>query len=235
MERSENLKTLDNYERLAYYYEKLLEDDEAFSLWLEYIESYPAKKILELASGNGALANILKEKGYQILASDISKSMQSVAVKRYDLPYLILNMIDFKLDDKFDMILCVCDSINYLSDYEEMKRMFENVYEHLNEGGVFIFDMHHPQRLSEFKEEYIEEGYIDDVAYQWTILADQMTDELLENFIFYEKEGIVMENHCQKVFAIDKVRDLLKASQFEVKVYEDFIKDEKVLFIGEKK
>ncbi len=235
MERSENLKTLDNYERLAYYYEKLLEDDEAFSLWLEYIESYPAKKVLELASGNGALANILKEKGYQILASDISKSMQNVAVKRYDLPYLILNMIDFKLDDKFDMILCVCDSINYLSDYEEMKRMFENVYEHLNEGGVFIFDMHHPQRLSEFKEEYIEEGYIDDVAYQWTILADQMTDELLENFIFYEKEGIVMENHSQKVFAIDKVRDLLIASQFEVKVYEDFIKDEKVLFIGEKK
>ena len=39
MERSENLKTLDNYERLSYYYEKLLEDDEAFSLWLEYIES----------------------------------------------------------------------------------------------------------------------------------------------------------------------------------------------------
>ena len=66
MERSENLKTLDNYERLAYYYEKLLEDDEAFSLWLEYIESYPAKKILELASGNGALANILKEKGYDV-------------------------------------------------------------------------------------------------------------------------------------------------------------------------
>ena len=51
----------------------------------------------------------------------------------------------------------------------------------------------------------------------------------------YEKEGIVMENHSQKVFAIDKVRDLLIASQFEVKVYEDFIKDEKVLFIGEKK
>ena len=75
------------------------------------------KTVLELASGSGILADILAKKGYIVTASDISKDMKEVAKNNYDGEYLILNMIDYHLDRKFDLIICFVDSINYL--YEE--------------------------------------------------------------------------------------------------------------------
>ena len=38
MEGSANSRAVSNYEMLARYYDELLQDEEALSLWLEYIE-----------------------------------------------------------------------------------------------------------------------------------------------------------------------------------------------------
>lgn len=162
-------KEVKEYEYLAKYYDYLLGDEDAFDFWLEYINAKDYHTVLELASGSGVLAGILKKQGKEVTASDISKEMKEVATNNFDGEYLILNMIDFDLHKKYDLILCVCDSINYLYE-EELEQMFKSVYKHLNDGGRFIFDMHNPKRLKEFDEEYIEEGQIDEnVYYQWTI------------------------------------------------------------------
>lgn len=222
------------YEYLAYYYDYLLGDEEAFDYWLKYINEKPFKTCLELASGSGVLANILKKQGVDIIASDISENMKDVALNNYDLDYRILNMIDFKLDKSFDLILCVVDSINYLY-LDEMDRMFENVYKHLNDGGRFIFDMHNTKRLAEFSEEYIEEGQIDmDTFYQWTINSDIEDKTISEHFAFYTKEGIISEQHTQNVYEVKEVTGLLEKHHFKVRVIDDFVEDEKVLIIGEK-
>ena len=47
MERSTNSKNVDNYAELSKYYDSLLRDDEAFSLWLKYIEEEPFDAQLE--------------------------------------------------------------------------------------------------------------------------------------------------------------------------------------------
>ena len=70
MERSD--KEVKEYDYLAKYYDFLLGDEEAFDYWLNYVEEEPFKTCLELASGSGVMAKILKEKGYDIIASDIS-------------------------------------------------------------------------------------------------------------------------------------------------------------------
>lgn len=223
------------YEYLAKYYDYLLGDKEAFNYWLKYIEEKPFKTCLELASGSGVLAGILEEKGYEIIASDISNEMKEVSKDNYKGDYLILNMIDFNLDKKFDLVLCVCDSINYLYE-DELPTMFNSVYKHLNDGGRFIFDMHNPKRLDEFKEEYIEEGRIDDgTFYQWTINSDVDDKTINEHFTFYKEDGMITEQHTQNVFDVKDVEDKLENAGFNVRIIEDFIEDEKILFIGEKK
>lgn len=232
MERSEYIKTLDSYEYLADYYDELLQDEDSLYLWLDKIKAHNVKTILELASGSGVMASLLKNEDYQIKASDISSAMQRVAKKRFDGEYLLLNMIDFNLEEHFDMIICFCDSINYLNDYSEMEQMFKTVYSHLNDKGVFLFDMHHPHRLKEFKEEYIEEGFVKDVPYQWTILADEEAEELSEHFVFYDKSGMIEENHSQKVFDPKKTAVLLQRCGFKVTIDENFIPEEKVLIEG---
>ena len=160
--------------------------------------------------------------------------MKDVATKNYNLDYHILNMIDFDLKQSFDLILCVCDSINYLY-LDELDSMFKCVYKHLNNGGRFIFDMHNSKRLEEFLEEYIEEGQIDeDTFYQWTINSDVDDKTISEHFAFYTKEGMITEQHTQNVFDLDDVCKILENNNFKVNVIKDFVEDEKILIIGEK-
>lgn len=227
-------KEVKEYEYLAKYYDYLLGDEEAFDFWLEYINAKDYHTVLELASGSGVLASILKKQGKEVTASDISKEMKEVATNNFDGEYLILNMIDFDLHKKYDLILCVCDSINYLYE-EELEQMFKSVYKHLNGGGRFIFDMHNPKRLKEFDEEYIEEGQIDEnVYYQWTINSDTFDRTVNEHFTFYTPEGMIQEQHTQNVFEVDDVKNKLENVGLESEVVMDFIEDEKILFIGTK-
>lgn len=227
-------KEVKEYEYLAKYYDYLLGDEEAFKFWLEYINAKDYHTVLELASGSGVLAGILKKQGKEVTASDISKEMKEVATNNFDGEYLILNMIDFDLHKKYDLILCVCDSINYLYE-EELEQMFKSVYKHLNDGGRFIFDIHNPKRLKEFDEEYIEEGQIDEnVYYQWTINSDTFDRTVNEHFTFYTPEGMIQEQHTQNVFEVDDVKNKLENVGLESEVVMDFIEDEKILFIGTK-
>lgn len=215
-------KEVKEYEYLAKYYDYLLGDEEAFKFWLEYINAKDYHTVLELASGSGVLAGILKKQGKEVTASDISKEMKEVATNNFD------------LHKKYDLILCVCDSINYLYE-EELEQMFKSVYKHLNDGGRFIFDMHNPKRLKEFDEEYIEEGQIDEnVYYQWTINSDTFDRTVNEHFTFYTPEGMIQEQHTQNVFEVDDVKNKLENVGLESEVVMDFIKDEKILFIGTK-
>ena len=227
-------KEVKEYEYLAKYYDYLLGDEEAFKFWLEYINAKDYHTVLELASGSSVLAGILKKQGKEVTASDISKEMKEVATNNFDGEYLILNMIDFDLHKKYDLILCVCDSINYLYE-EELEQMFKSVYKHLNDGGRFIFDMHNPKRLKEFDEEYIEEGQIDEnVYYQWTINSDTFDRTVNEHFTFYTPDGMIQEQHTQNVFEVDDVKNKLENVGLESEVVMDFIEDEKILFIGTK-
>ena len=232
MEGSASSKNVSNYEMLAKSYDELLQDEEALSLWLEYIEEEKFNSVLELASGSGVMADILKNKGYDIIASDISESMKDVSKNNYDGEYLILNMCDYHLDKKFDLILCICDSINYL-EKEELDNFFKCAYEHLNDNGRLIFDMHHMARIKEFREQYIEEGFVLDTPYQWTIMSDEYSNLINEHFTFYTKDAMIQEHHTQNVFNPELIKDKMKGL-FDTRVIEDFVEDEKLLVIGRK-
>lgn len=232
MERFNN-KNLNAYDYLAYYYDMLLGDEEAFNLWLNEIEKEEFSSVLELASGSGVLAQILTKKGYQVIASDISTSMKEAAKKNYDGEYLILNMADYHLNKKFDLLLCVCDSFNYLV-LDEIKNFFKCAYEHLNKNGRIIFDMHHINRLVEFEEEYIEEGEIEGLQYQWTINSDKTSNLINEHFTFYTSDGMIQEQHTQHVYQVNDVLKIMKEIGFGVECNNDFVKNEKVLIVGRK-
>lgn len=232
MERSANNKNVSNYEILAQYYDELLQDKESLNLWLKYIEEEPFNSVLELASGSGVMAGILKSKGYDIVASDLSQSMMEVSKNNYSGDYRIINMIDYRLERKFDLILCICDSINYLEP-NELDSFFKCAYEHLNNNGRLIFDMHSLKRLEEFKEQYVEEGYVLNTPYQWTIMSDPLDNLINEHFTFYTKDAMIQEHHTQNVFNPELIKNKMN-KLFDIRIIDDFVEDEKLLFIGRK-
>lgn len=226
------------YKTLAYYYDELLGDNDSLKLWINQLEkNIKGKKVLELACGSGELAIMLAKKGYDVFATDLSSSMIEVAEKKVHLPNLkfdVMDMTNFQINEKYDAIICFCDSFNYLNNYNEVSLMIKNVYNHLNENGVFIFDTHHSERLNEFENEYIEEGYVNDLAYSWTILSDKINNTLMEHFAFYTTEGLIEEDHLQHVFDIVELKKLMLEGNYQVEVINEFIEAEKALVIGRK-
>lgn len=230
MERFNN-RNLEAYDYLAYYYDELLGDEESLNFWLAEMEKEKFVSVLELAAGSGTMAKILKNKGYEVTASDISQSMKEASKDKYNGEYLILNMADYNLNRKFDLIICICDSVNYLN-LEEFKSFVKCAKKHLNKNGRLLFDMHNIKRLKEFKEEYIEEGQLSTVQYQWTIKSNQSDNTLHEHFTFYTPDGMIQEQHLQYVYNPKTIIEIMNNEGFNVKYIEDFIKDEKVLLVG---
>ena len=105
------------------------------------------RSLLELACGTGNLLQHFIDE-YEISGIDISASMLAQAKKKLpNAPLFQMNMADFKLNRKFDLVICMFDSINHLLSYEDWLKTFSCVRNHLNPGGVFMFDMNTLERL----------------------------------------------------------------------------------------
>lgn len=103
------------------------------------------KKILDVACGTGKLAKMLKNEGFEVTGIDSSPEMIKIAKKRGIKCYL-MSMENFKLNEKFDMIISTYDSVNYLSR-TKLRKFVRNAYFHLNESGVLIFDINSSKKI----------------------------------------------------------------------------------------
>lgn len=145
------------YSRFAYYYDDIFSELD-YTDWLNFIEPYLKKEanILDLACGSGTLAILLKLKGYNAEGLDLSSSIIAVAREKakmhhLSIPFYVDDMTSFQLDKKYDVITCFFDSVNFLKTKEELDALFECVYKHLNDDGLFIFDVFSNTLLNEYK------------------------------------------------------------------------------------
>lgn len=101
-------------------------------------------KILEIGVGTGRLFVNALNQGADIHGLDISESMLEILYKKLqkDQYYRISqqNIINFSFDFKFDLIIAPFRVIMHLLDIEEQIKAIDNVYNHLNSNGRFIFD-----------------------------------------------------------------------------------------------
>ncbi|MBS3080161.1 hypothetical protein J4221_01710 [Candidatus Pacearchaeota archaeon] len=50
------------------------------------------------------------------------------------------NMVNIKINKKFDVVLCLFSSIGYLRNYKNLKKTIKNFSDHLKDGGVIIIE-----------------------------------------------------------------------------------------------
>lgn len=105
-------------------------------------------KILEIGVGTGRLFTSALNKGADIYGLDISEEMLGVLYNKLNAHqhYRISNqnIIDFSFDFKFDLIIAPFRVIMHLLDKDDQLRAINNVYNHLNINGKFIFDVFVP-------------------------------------------------------------------------------------------
>lgn len=101
-------------------------------------------RILDLACGTGTLAINFANRGHFVHGLDISPQMIEVAKSKSiglaNISFEVQDMTHFQIEEKFDIVTCTFDSINYLPDINSAKAMFYRVATALHEPGLFIFD-----------------------------------------------------------------------------------------------
>lgn len=110
------------------------------------------RSVLDLACGTGSLSVLLSEEGFRVFGVDCAEQMLTEAAqKSADMenpPFFILQkMQNLHLAQPVDAAVCCLDSINYVTKPADVLKTFRRVYECLNAGGVFVFDINSPYKL----------------------------------------------------------------------------------------
>lgn len=173
-----------------------------------------AETLLELGCGTGTFLKYFSEHGFRVEGIDISKEM--LAVARQKLPGVRLtqqNMTSFSLPYKFDVIICLFDSINHLVKFTDWEAVFAKVRLHLSKGGLFIFDINTQHALEtlvqtkpivkKFDNKKITMAVtLGDGAYNWNIQISEKKDG--------SKETVLFEDIQEQSFSIQRIQDSLK-------------------------
>lgn len=214
------------YSVFAHIYDKMM-DNIPYEEWKDYLlrmmylyRVSPSASIAELGCGTGTMTGLLVEEGLDVMGLDISSDMLAEARKKYpDISFLEADMRDFKLSEKKDVIVSICDSINYVLTTEDLVKTFSSVRENLNEGGIFIFDL---------KTKFFFENALDGRTYRdrgsgfrctWKNHFDASSNIHSYLLDIKVKDGgkwvSTQEIHRQRAFAAREIIEAAKLSGFE--------------------
>ena len=142
------------YDNIAGFYDSVLGDSRETEKYIlnkvkELFKSDHQSKpeALELGCGTGNNLLFLKNK---LSLTGIDSSAGMLKIARHKLPESVFHRKDFRkfdLKKKFDLILCLYDTINHITLFSDWKRIFGNVHSHLNKNGLFIFDINTLHKL----------------------------------------------------------------------------------------
>jgi SAM-dependent methyltransferase len=139
-----------SYEKLDRFYDVAMGDRTEMASYIHRLirrHQPRARTVLELACGTGAILKILA-KSYRVAGLD--RSPQMLALARKKLPHVRFyrkDMVKFELARKFDVIICVFDSINHVLKFADWQKIFRNAARHLEKDGLFLFDINTEAKL----------------------------------------------------------------------------------------
>jgi SAM-dependent methyltransferase len=127
-------------------------------------------------------------------------------------------MTELTLNKKFDLITSVLDSTNYIIEEDGIESYFKSIYDHLNDDGIFIFDINSYYKLSEILGNNIYTYSEEEVFYTW---ENTFEDDLLSMFLtFFVKKGDLYERfeeeHLERAYKEDEIETYLKNANLEV-------------------
>ena len=217
-----------NYGIFAEYYDNYMKHV-GYEDWVDFILSQYNKtcgkspeNILELACGSANVSSLLVKKGLHVDASDISAEMLKIASEKPFPPNLSLHKMTDELTlNKYDLVLLLFDSLNYLHDLNEIELLLNNVQNTLIEKGLFIFDITTPKNCENHFDGFINIEQIKDDLFIHESDYAQSENTLISKLTFFKKKGFLFarydEEHKQKIFRVSDLLDQIKKSEFKLK------------------
>lgn len=224
-----------NYSR---YYD-LLYKDKDYKAEAEYISRLirsvrpHAENIIELGCGTGNHAALLCKDGFKVTGLERSEEMVALAKAKSinNFNPVVSDITHYKLSEKFDVAISLFHVISYLTTNESLTSCFETTYEHLNDNGIFIFDVwyspavYHQQpetRIKKMEDEVIAVTRLAEPAIHYNENVVVVNYEILIRNKSTSETEVYKETHPMRHFSIPEIRFLANQTGFEVSKAEEF-------------
>lgn len=226
------------YSSISEIYDKINAEVD-YRAWADYFEEcfdrfLPSRPglILDLACGTGSMTLELASRGYDMIGADGSDAMLTRALDNAydrgisDVLFIHQDMQSFELYGTVGAITCCLDSINYLTDKEDLIKCFSSVHNYLDPDGLFLFDVNTPYKFENVYSDnsYIHEVYDEELSLNcycgWQNEFDRNTG--LCNFylsVFTEKNGVYTredEVQTERAYDMSEIKDALTKCSFEL-------------------
>ena len=224
-----------NYNQFAWYYDSLMEP-KFYEDYFHFIkENASFKSVLDLGCGTGRLDAQLVKEDIILDGIDLSQQMIDIAAQEVQSDkahFEVADMLTYQPNKTYDLVLCVCDSLNYILGFENQVQILKNVYKFLNDNGTFIFDIHSQYKINELFKNYIEEDENEDFYFFWKV---KKTNEYqITHYVIIEdlNDDVRMEEkHIQESYPIEWYVKALQEIEFkEITYTESFQENERVVF-----
>lgn len=230
------------YEMFAYVYDELM-DNVPYEEWAQYLTSLlkkygvPEGLVCELGCGTGQMTRRLAEKGYDMIGIDLSENMLEVAREQEygteieadgraflencqsRILYLCQDMRSFELYGTVAAVVSICDSMNYITEPEELLQVFRLVNNYLDQDGIFIFDLNTEYKYRELLGERTIAEAREDICFIWENEYNRETrlneyaltlflpsERAAKNPPLYERYE---EVHIQRAYSLEEIKTLL--------------------------
>jgi SAM-dependent methyltransferase len=231
---------MDAYTAFARVYDNFM-DNIPYDEWCEYLKSLLKEQgvskglVLELGCGTGNITELLAKAGYDMIGVDYSEEMLDKAMEKkeksgYDILYLCQDMREFELYGTVSAVVSICDSMNYVTETENLVQVFKLVNNYLDPSGIFIFDLNTRHKYEEIGDSCIAEDR-DDESFIWENYFDE--EENINEYdlsVFIKgKDGRFdkfKETHFQRAYSLDEIKNALKEAGMEfVDAFDAFTKN----------
>ncbi len=209
--------------------------------------------ILDVACGTGSFSEQFLEKGFEVVANDISCDMLNIAREKlsaYGDRVLLLcqDMCELDLYGTVDAAVCSLDSVNHLIYEEDVEAAFESIGMFIRPGGLFVFDANsvYKHRCALSDKTFVYEDN-DDTFLCWQN-SECDEEDVVEMYIdiFFKNENGTYSRHTdcitERAYSVEFLREALERNGFKVLgIYGDMTKlapkenEERLYFLAQKK
>lgn len=173
--------------------------------------------ILDAGCGTGNHAKILQDLGYKISGFDISPDMVNIAREKVNGDFFVSDLLNVKLDKKFDLIISFFAVFNHLKGYSQFKHALQNLKNCLKDNGKIIIDLHNPQRSGKKIEK------LDNATRIMSWRKCSVLGREFSRITYVVSDKKLVAHHVFRIFKMEKLAKIARTISFKnVEFYENY-------------
>ena len=190
------------------------------------------KFLLEFGSGTAKHACLLAQFGYDVFGVELSQKMIDLIEARPGVTVIQGDIRTIQIKKKFDAVFSMFHVMSYQVREQSVLNVFKRAYEHLDAGGLFVFDFWYTPAVN-YQKPSIRVHRVEDEELQVIRLAEPViipnenrVDVGYTIFVRDNAEGLFRaftEVHSMRHFSIYEIEALANQQGFDCLSFEELV------------